>query len=515
MIVRDEKDVLAETIESVRPIADEILVLDTGSTDQTPAIAERLGATVSRAPWGDDFSAARNRLLKMAAGQWVLWLDAGERVTPESASEIGSFVDGQADPRTVYFLMVEMPSGEAAVSNEQAAKPRLMPRRPELRFSGRVRESLEPAVGAAGLTMELAPGRIAGHLRQQDPDRKARKARRDLELVALEKADGGASRPALLLASGDAYSNLGDPVAARRAFLEAVRTAPHGSVEMLEAYYGLLATFEGEPSACDRQIALCVSALEIYPLDTQLLCAAGSYLQGQGQFDLAARAFQTAVKHGRVDPRTWHLCEIGEMAAVFLSLTLQVQGRDDEARRALREALARHQGSVRLRRHVLDLEIKHGRTDEALRLAEAIPIDCQRREPLRNAIRGACRAAAQEWLAALGLLQSAYVAGCRDPLCLRWLAVTLLSNGQVEAAKPVLNEWLQREPNSAEARTYLEAIQQQGPERPVWLPRDPLGSDRSRRIRVDPGTSVIHATPTRMPIIHQALSTDSISDAER
>jgi glycosyltransferase involved in cell wall biosynthesis len=84
MIVRNEQDVLAATIESVRPIADEILVLDTGSADQTPAIAEQCGASVGRAVWNDDFSAVRNRLLADASGDWILWLDAGEPIVARS-----------------------------------------------------------------------------------------------------------------------------------------------------------------------------------------------------------------------------------------------------------------------------------------------------------------------------------------------------------------------------------------------------------------------------------------------
>ncbi|MEN6493336.1 MAG: glycosyltransferase, partial [Thermoguttaceae bacterium] len=76
MIVRDEQDVLAASLESVRSIADEIIVLDTGSADQTPTLARKLGAKVCRAGWDDDFSAARNRLLEEVTGDWILWLDA-------------------------------------------------------------------------------------------------------------------------------------------------------------------------------------------------------------------------------------------------------------------------------------------------------------------------------------------------------------------------------------------------------------------------------------------------------
>jgi tetratricopeptide (TPR) repeat protein len=520
MIVRNEQDVLPTTLESARPIADEILVLDTGSTDQTATLAEQRGALVSRTLWNEDFSDARNRLMARAAGEWVLWLDAGERLAPESASQLRAFIDGRPDPRTVYLVMVEAPAADPASSNEQAAKPRLLPNLGELRFAGRVRETLVPSIEAAGLKVELAPGRIHRHPRLHDPERKARNALRDLKLIALDAIETGGPDPRLLVALGEACADLDDQATARRAFFEAARHATRGSTEMLEAYYGLLASFDGTPPQTERQVALCLEALEIYPLDAQLLCAMGSYLQAQNRLDLAARSFQTAVRYGKVDAKTWHLCEIGQMASAFLALTLQMQGNDDEARRVLREASTRWQDSARIRRRLVDLCLAQGRDDEALRVADAWPIDHREREALRHAIEGAAKAARKDWLPALGLLQSAHAAGCREPFCLKWLAVTLLSNGQIEAARPVLDEWLQLEPNSAELWAYREAVdgQPRAAEPAAALPAagqcqvidtsEAVDLDTERYFRVDSGMTVAVASPPRMPIVHQALSTD-------
>jgi hypothetical protein len=58
---------------------------------------------------------------------------------------------------------------------------------------------------------------------------------------------------------------------------------------MLEGYYGLLTTFDGDPSQSDQQITACLEALEVYPLDAQLLVAMGGYMQNQNRLDLAAR----------------------------------------------------------------------------------------------------------------------------------------------------------------------------------------------------------------------------------
>lgn len=512
MIVRDEQDVLAGTIESVQQIADEILVLDTGSTDRTTVIAERLGATVGRIPWTDDFSAARNHLLAQVTGDWILLLDAGERLTADSAVELRTFVDREADPNKVYLVLVEVPPADLSGSSEQAALPRLVPNHPQLRFTGRVRETLLPSMEAIGLQVDRGPGRIVRHPREHLHELKARKARRDLKLIALETTQHGEQPPRLLIALGEAHWSLKDRAAARQAFVRALNCSRRGSTEMLRAYYGLLTTFEGDQDGRDQQLRVCLEALEVYPLDAQLLCAMGTYLQDRNRLDLAARAFQTAINHGRVDVETWHLREMPELAAACLNLVLQLQGKDDEARRVLEEALHRWQDSARLQRHLIDLHVKHGRKDKAMQLADEMPWDCQQRDSWRNAIRGACHAAKQEWLAALGFLQSAYVAGCRDPFCLRWLSVTLLANGQTEAAEPVLYEWLRMEPNNGEARKYLAASGDPEKAGDASRSQPAAEADASRRLRIDSGGTVPWGAPLERRTLDRTPSADSAAD---
>lgn len=84
MIARDDADVIGRSLASAAPVCDELIVVDTGSTDATRAIAERHGATVYEVPWKDDFSAARNESFQRCSGDWILWLDP-EDVVPESS----------------------------------------------------------------------------------------------------------------------------------------------------------------------------------------------------------------------------------------------------------------------------------------------------------------------------------------------------------------------------------------------------------------------------------------------
>ncbi len=514
MIVRDEEAVLAESIRSVESIADEIVVLDTGSVDNTVALARQLGAIVQQAPWTDDFSAARNRCLQNATGDWILWLDAGEQLDRETAEEFREFLNTQAQPTKSYMLLVRMPPADSSASSEQAARLRLIPNRKDLRFEGRVRETLRPSVEAAGLGVDLAPGRILRHARTHDAARKIMLGHRDLKSVRLEASQVAGPMPIrLLLAEGDAHYNLGEQGAARDAFQSAVNASGRGSTEMLEAYYGLLTACGEDENVSELLLSTCLEALEIFPLDAQLLLAMGNYLQSNERLDLATRSFEMAVRYGQVDLETWHLTELPEIAATCQHLTLQLEGKDDQARQVLEEALQRHPESTRLRRHLIDLYIKQGRPEEAVAAADGLSLSHQEHLALQDAIRGACKAVNQEWAAALAHLQAALAAGCNDPICLRWLAVTLLSNGQLEAAAPVLQLWQQVEPANVELQAYLDVIKQQEtapPESPAEAePAQPAPSDR--RLRFDMKTTVLEASPPTYPIVSQNSSSEASS----
>ena len=80
LIVRNEARCLARCLTSVAPFVDRMVVIDTGSTDDTVAIARAAGAEVHHLPWPDDFAEARNHLLACADADWNLMLDAGRRI---------------------------------------------------------------------------------------------------------------------------------------------------------------------------------------------------------------------------------------------------------------------------------------------------------------------------------------------------------------------------------------------------------------------------------------------------
>ncbi|MCK4633171.1 MAG: glycosyltransferase family 2 protein, partial [candidate division Zixibacteria bacterium] len=83
MMVKNEEELLPGSLESIRNWVDEIVVVDTGSTDRTVEIAESYGARVYHQPWANDFSLHRNYSTSLATGDWILIIDADERIVED------------------------------------------------------------------------------------------------------------------------------------------------------------------------------------------------------------------------------------------------------------------------------------------------------------------------------------------------------------------------------------------------------------------------------------------------
>jgi glycosyltransferase involved in cell wall biosynthesis len=103
IIARDEAHCIAGCLDSLVSVADEIIVVDSGSTDGTPDIARSYGAQVHHADW-PGFGAQKNRALSLATGDWVLSIDADERVTPSLAESIQSVIELDAAAKNGYYI---------------------------------------------------------------------------------------------------------------------------------------------------------------------------------------------------------------------------------------------------------------------------------------------------------------------------------------------------------------------------------------------------------------------------
>lgn len=103
LVVLNEEKSLKLCFQNIGNVVDEILVLDTGSTDNTADVARALGAQVFSYEWDENFSNARNILLEKAHNDWVLWMDGDEYYPPELVKEIHDRITSSGGCAGYYF----------------------------------------------------------------------------------------------------------------------------------------------------------------------------------------------------------------------------------------------------------------------------------------------------------------------------------------------------------------------------------------------------------------------------
>nr|WP_249435830.1 glycosyltransferase family 2 protein [Paenibacillus sp. Marseille-Q4541] len=144
MIVKDEEQMLPACLESVQDAVDEIIVVDTGSTDRTVQLAEQYGASVVHFTWCDDFAAARNAGLQAATGDWILFLDADERIDEQGARELP--VWAQQEGVEGLFLQIRNYTGDGSQGVTINPVLRMFRRRLEYQFQGRIHEQIAESI---------------------------------------------------------------------------------------------------------------------------------------------------------------------------------------------------------------------------------------------------------------------------------------------------------------------------------------------------------------------------------
>ncbi len=139
MIVKDEEDMLDGCLAPLQGVVDEMIVVDTGSTDRTVEIAETHGAKVIHFPWNGSFADARNVSINAATGDWVIYLDADEHMDADDAKQLRDLI-GRTWREGFYLAETNYTGGEEAGSATTHMALRLWRNRPQYRFEGRIHE---------------------------------------------------------------------------------------------------------------------------------------------------------------------------------------------------------------------------------------------------------------------------------------------------------------------------------------------------------------------------------------
>ena len=185
MIVRNEEANLSECLTCVDGLFDQKVVVDTGSTDGTKAIAEQLGAQVFDFTWVDDFAAARNESRRRATGDWVFWLDADDRIDAVNRGRLAGLIDRLSTTdagRNPVFMMSCRSQKPGEASDFRMSQARLFARDSNLHWVGAVHERIECLTEGDRITVHASDVEIR-HLGYKDPTDFARKQFRDLCLL--------------------------------------------------------------------------------------------------------------------------------------------------------------------------------------------------------------------------------------------------------------------------------------------------------------------------------------------
>ena len=432
MIVKDEADCLAECLASVQPVADEIVVVDTGSNDDTVAIAESFTAKVVHMAWVDDFAQARNRSITEASGDWLLHMDADEVLDEEGAQQIRALVDDDGagadaievtlanycdDPRAWRWVPVQ--AGDAMARGFSGYLPvgllRLFRNRPDFEYREAVHENITASVEEGdGVIMQSD---LVIHHYGYEPDPAKNEAKAALYLrIARAKME---SHPEDVKALGD--------------FAEQANAS--GLTDEAEA-------------ACRRAQAL-------NPLHLETASTLANILMSRGELDGAKAVLLQLEEEGISPPHV-----VIALGAIALKA-----GKLEEAQRRLEAVTIQAPRQPMARLVLARVYDRLGETEHALRelqltqdLAPGIQEFQDRVKAHQLRSEGEAFAQNSTFHPALECLVAAMELDGEDPVIHNDLGVVLYQLGEVEKARESIARALQLAPGWAEAQENLTAL---------------------------------------------------------
>lgn len=207
-IVKNEAKNLAKSIKSLKSQVNEIVVVDTGSTDNTIVVARKLGARVYSFPWQDDFSKARNFALSKAKGDWLVLLDADEYFTAKTAGNIRQVIRQAQQADGLLIQMVNYDVDKAEVQ-DYFYQLRIVRNQQELHYEGKIHEELMLSDGKSMNFRRVSPETLEIYHTGYSNSVTRQKVERNLSILQQAVADGQ-SEAELARYFCDCYLGLGD-----------------------------------------------------------------------------------------------------------------------------------------------------------------------------------------------------------------------------------------------------------------------------------------------------------------
>lgn len=301
MIVKNEQATLSKCLESVQDVVDEMVILDTGSTDQTVEIAEKFGANVPQFEWGDDFAEARNEALKYVTGDWVLVLDADEVLNKKVAPQIKEAIE-KDENLVVNLVRHEIGSSQSPYS----LVSRLFRKHPEVNFSRPYhaiiddsvsellkKESHWKIVDLPAITV-FHYGYTPGAIASLDKYNRAQQA---MENFIKENPND----PYTCSKLGALYAQIGKEKQAIKLFKQGLKSNKADTHVLYELHYhlGNLLSKQEEKEKAIKHFQKAIDQPIMAPLKLGAYNNIGVVLQSMGDYKNAAQAYETTLK---IDP---------------------------------------------------------------------------------------------------------------------------------------------------------------------------------------------------------------------
>lgn len=339
VIAKNERDFLPDCLASVTTIADEIIVVDTGSTDGTQDLARAAGATVVEVPWRDDFAWARNQALDAVKTPWVFVLDADERFV---ADDTPALLEAVAHPVADAYNIRIVSIADRPEDLSEAQVTRLFRSDPRIRWTGKVHEQIIPSLMQAGGKLDRANVRLLhyGYLGAVTTSRD--KVRRNLDLLDRMKQENPRDpyvlwqRAQTLIQAGDFLAAAQEAEGAQQVLPLRADLQPLVTVTIAKAYWSAGDTHRAN-RAINRGLVHWARYPDFHFLKGQMAAAIQDWAAAEASFTKALECgdggggfLQTETGVGSFKP-LWQLARLhlvqghGPRATAFLLILLKIQ----------------------------------------------------------------------------------------------------------------------------------------------------------------------------------------------
>jgi O-antigen biosynthesis protein len=290
MIVRDSAQTLPACLASMKPWVDELIVVDTGSQDETRQLAQSFGARLYTFDWIDDFAAARNESLKHASGEWICWVDSDDTIDADNGRKLRELAYSNHPAEVFgYVMQVHCPGGgHGDVTVVDHVK--LFRNDSRLRFEGRIHEQILMPIRRVGGEVRFTDIYVVHSGADYSPAGRRRKFERDLRIL-FKQLDDEPEHGFVLFNLGMTYSDQ-ESHSEAAAWLERSREASQRGESHVRKLYALLAHSYHQLGQQANALEICSQGRALFPDDVELAFRHGVLLHDARRFEEAAETYQ-------------------------------------------------------------------------------------------------------------------------------------------------------------------------------------------------------------------------------